>query len=93
MMTEQELNQALSRPSEALKQSLQSIGGDVLIVGAGGKMGPTLAVMARRALPPQRRVIAVSRFSDPEAKKLRHETVFPAECRAAFEKGAELARR
>ena len=30
---------------------------------------------------------------DPEAKKLRHETVFPAECRAAFEKGAELARR
>ncbi len=70
MMTEQELNQALSRPSEALKQSLQSIGGDVLIVGAGGKMGPTLAVMARRALPPQRRVIAVSRFSDPEAKKL-----------------------
>ena len=28
---------------------------------------------------------------DPEAKKLRHETVFPQECRAAFEKGARLA--
>ncbi len=30
---------------------------------------------------------------DPEAKKLRHETVFPEECRAAFEKGVELAQR
>jgi len=30
---------------------------------------------------------------DPEAKQLRHDTVFPEECRAAFEKGAELARR
>jgi NAD(P)H-dependent FMN reductase len=30
---------------------------------------------------------------DPEAKKLRHETVFPEECRAAFEKGMELAQR
>lgn len=28
---------------------------------------------------------------DPEAKKLRHETVFPAECRKAFDKGVELA--
>ena len=28
---------------------------------------------------------------DPEAKQLRHETVFPQECRAAFEKGARLA--
>ena len=30
---------------------------------------------------------------DPEAKKLRHETVFPEECRKAFEKGAALARQ
>ena len=28
---------------------------------------------------------------DPEAKKLRHDTVFPAECRKAFDKGVELA--
>ncbi|MBQ1347094.1 MAG: flavodoxin family protein [Erysipelotrichaceae bacterium] len=27
---------------------------------------------------------------DPEAKKLRHETVFPKECEKAFEKGAAL---
>ena len=30
---------------------------------------------------------------DPEAKKLRHETVFPAECRKAFDKGVEMAGR
>ncbi|MBQ4227404.1 MAG: NAD-dependent epimerase/dehydratase family protein [Clostridia bacterium] len=73
MRTEQELNEALSRPTDTLKESLASIGGDIMIVGAGGKMGPTLAVMARRALPLQRRVIAVSRFSDPEARKLLEE--------------------
>lgn len=32
-------------------------------------------------------------FFDPEAKKSRHETVFPQECKAAFEKGAALACR
>ena len=30
---------------------------------------------------------------DPAEKQLRHDTVFPLECRAAFEKGAELVRR
>jgi nucleoside-diphosphate-sugar epimerase len=37
-----------------------------MILGAGGKMGPTLARMARRALPEGRDVIAVSRFSSPD---------------------------
>ena len=49
--------------------------GDVVILGAGGKMGPTLARMARRAATEAdgtdsaRRVIAVSRFSNHEARK------------------------
>jgi len=47
------------------------LGGDILVLGAGGKMGPTLARMVRRGLDaigqPQRRVIAVSRFSSPSA--------------------------
>ena len=30
---------------------------------------------------------------DPEAKKARHETVFPQECQKAFEMGAALARK
>ncbi|MEP6763585.1 MAG: NAD-dependent epimerase/dehydratase family protein [Gemmatimonadaceae bacterium] len=68
-----ELEERLSRPDDATRSALAAIDGDVLILGAGGKMGPTLARMARRALddiaPPRagasvRRVIAVSRFSN-----------------------------
>ncbi|HXW96641.1 MAG TPA: NAD-dependent epimerase/dehydratase family protein [Gemmatimonadales bacterium] len=43
---------------------LRQLPGDLLILGAGGKMGPTLAMMARRALPPQQEVVAASRFAD-----------------------------
>lgn len=39
-----------------------------MLLGTGGKMGPTLARMARRALPPPRRVIAVSRYSSIAAR-------------------------
>lgn len=49
-------------------ETLRGRPGDVLILGAGGKMGPTLARMAKRAvaeLGNDRRVIAVSRFSTP----------------------------
>lgn len=62
--TEQELDELLSRPSEADRQSLAALEGDLLVLGAGGKMGPTLALRARRAAP-DKRVIAVSRFSSP----------------------------
>ena len=41
--------------------------GDIMVLGAGGKMGPTLARMARRAAP-ERAVDAVARFSDPAAE-------------------------
>ena len=68
-MNEKQLNEMLSRPSEALVRDMDALGGDVLVIGAGGKMGPTLSCMARKAKK-SGRVIAVSRFSDPEAKKL-----------------------
>lgn len=51
-------------------ESLRACGGDVVVLGAGGKMGPSLARMVRRAadaLPEPRRVIAVSRFSSTVA--------------------------
>lgn len=71
--TVEQLEEALSRPSPAVLDTLRCIGGDLVILGAGGKMGPTLARMARRALDalgqPQRRVIAVSRFSSEEASR------------------------
>jgi nucleoside-diphosphate-sugar epimerase len=64
--SEAELEERLSRPTATLSATLSTVPGDMLILGAGGKMGPTLARMAKRANP-ERRVIAVSRWSD-EAK-------------------------
>jgi nucleoside-diphosphate-sugar epimerase len=59
-----QLEDEMSRPSEALVQALQRAPGDILVLGVGGKMGPTLARMAKRA-DPTRRVIGVARFSQP----------------------------
>lgn len=59
-----QLEECLSRPSEALIKDLNAVPGDLLILGVGGKMGPTLARMAKRA-DPGRRVIGVARFSEP----------------------------
>ena len=58
------LEELLARPSEAVSADLARVDGDILILGAGGKMGPTLAWMARRA-EPNKRVVAVARFSEP----------------------------
>lgn len=62
--TTAELDEVLSRPSDALVELFESIDGDVMILGAGGKVGPSLARMARRAVDASgqdRRVIAVAR--------------------------------
>ena len=68
------LEAALSRPTAATIATLAALDGDVLVLGAGGKMGPSLARMARRALDAAgvprhgagaRQVHAAARFSDP----------------------------
>jgi nucleoside-diphosphate-sugar epimerase len=65
---ERALEARLSLPDDATIAALEATTGDLIVLGAGGKMGPTLARMARRAIRnPSRRVIAVSRFSDAEA--------------------------
>ncbi|MFA7637095.1 MAG: hypothetical protein WCX81_04970, partial [Monoglobales bacterium] len=49
---------------------MKKIKGDIMVLGAGGKMGPTLCVLAKNAINEaglDKRVIAVSRFTDPEA--------------------------
>lgn len=64
-----QLELALSEPDDGTVRALASLPGDILILGCGGKMGPTLARMARRASDEakvSRRVIAVSRFSSPQ---------------------------
>ncbi len=61
MRTLDELEQRLSDPSAALTADLARLDGDILILGAGGKLGPSLTRLALRAAP-QKRIIAVSRF-------------------------------
>ena len=50
MWTEERLNKMLTTPSEALSVELGRLEGDILVLGAGGKMGPTLCVLAKNAL-------------------------------------------
>jgi uncharacterized protein YbjT (DUF2867 family) len=63
-MTLDELEDRLSAPTPAVVAALEALDGNFLILGAAGKMGPTLARMAKRAVGTKRRVVAVSRFSD-----------------------------
>ena len=66
--SEAELEEALATPSDALVADLARGSGDLVILGAGGKMGPTLAMLARRGMDAAGRkadaVYAVSRFGD-----------------------------
>jgi hypothetical protein len=61
------LDELLCRPSQALIDDLEKVDGDILILGVAGKMGPTLAGLAKAAQP-HRRVIGVARFSDADVK-------------------------
>src|SRR6266478_3886022 len=61
------LDELLCRPSQALIDDLRKVDGDIMILGIAGKMGPTLAGLAKAAVP-GRRVIGVARFSDPSVK-------------------------
>lgn len=61
---EDHLEEFMTTPSAALQAALRAVPGDITVLGIGGKMGPTLARLARRALP-ERRIIGVARFSEP----------------------------
>jgi nucleoside-diphosphate-sugar epimerase len=61
-----ELEEELSRPTKADVAALQGLAGDILVLGVSGKMGPSLARLARRASDEagaRRRIIGVARFS------------------------------
>jgi hypothetical protein len=67
IVDETQLDELLSRPTDAAVRAMVRLDGDILILGAGGKMGPSLARMAQRASAAanrRRRIIAASRFSD-----------------------------
>jgi hypothetical protein len=59
----EDLDDFLTRPSRALAADLAALDGDIIVLGVGGKMGPTLARLARNAAP-DKRVIGVARFSE-----------------------------
>jgi nucleoside-diphosphate-sugar epimerase len=73
----EELETILSEPSDAVIEMMQRLEGDIMLLGVGGKIGPSLARMAHRASQlagVKRRIIGVSRFSGKheEAKLAAH---------------------
>ncbi len=68
----EQLEELLSRPTPQLIEAMGRLPGDLLILGVAGKIGLTLARMARRASDAagvRRRIVGVSRFSQPEARR------------------------
>lgn len=72
MKSVEELELKLSEPSEGLIRDMAKVKGDIIILGVGGKMGPSLAKLAVRAIKEaglKKRVIGVSRFSEEGLKE------------------------
>ncbi|QEF96615.1 NAD dependent epimerase/dehydratase family protein [Stieleria maiorica] len=69
---ESQLETLLVAPSAELVEFAASLSGPIVVLGAGGKMGPTLAARAQAAIDQagaDAHVVAVSRFSDPAARE------------------------
>ncbi|NOU63803.1 NAD-dependent epimerase/dehydratase family protein [Paenibacillus sp. LMG 31461] len=67
MRTLEDLDKVMSAPSPALIQFMQELEGDIMLLGVGGKMGPSLARLAMnaiRAAGVDKKVYGVSRFSE-----------------------------
>ncbi len=65
---EEELEEALSRPGKALIEQFKSLKGDIMFLGVAGKMGVSMAKMAKRAITAgggTNRIIGVARFNTP----------------------------
>src|SRR5438270_8106004 len=66
------LEALLSEPTPLVVETLSRLDGDLIFLGVGGKMGPTLARMAKRAdeqSGKRRRILGVSRFSNPSERE------------------------
>lgn len=69
---EDELNEILTTPSAGLIGDIVKIDGDIMVLGAGGKMGPDICLLAKKAFDAagiQRKIYAVSRFSNSDVVK------------------------
>ncbi len=71
--SQEDLENLLAAPTPGSCQAMAEMQGDLLLLGAGGKMGPSLARLARRSADAQGRqdlrIVAVSRFSSPEIRE------------------------
>lgn len=65
---EAQVEAQMATPSDALRDDLAKLDGGIMVLGAGGKMGPTLARLAKNACP-EKQVIAVARFSQPGVRE------------------------
>lgn len=75
IQTVEQLEELLSEPTEPVVELMRRLQGDILLLGAAGKIGPSLARMARRATDVagvHRRIIGVSRFSHAEEQARFH---------------------
>lgn len=75
--SEARLNERLATPSAELLQDMERLDGDLMILGAGGKVGPSLCLLARNAILAsggKKRIIAVSRFSNPDSARVLAES-------------------
>lgn len=79
MWTEEKLNSLLTEPSDRLARVMREIKGGVTVLGASGKMGPSLCILANNALKKsgsgskEKKITAVARFTDKESEKLLKE--------------------
>jgi len=90
----EELEDRLSVPPAGLVESFRWLEGDLLILGAGGKMGPSLARMAarsREASGVSRKITAVSSFSVPGLRERLEAAGVETICRDLLEPGAFAA--
>lgn len=68
----EQLEEMLSRPTEGVIETMRRVEGDIVVLGVGGKIGPSLARMARRASDEAgvaRRIFGVARFSSGELQQ------------------------
>jgi nucleoside-diphosphate-sugar epimerase len=69
---EKELEEFLSRPSQEVIEIIRKLDGDLLFLGIAGKIGPSLALAAKRACEVagvNKRILGVSRFSNISEKE------------------------
>lgn len=68
-----DIDSDLTTPSEELIEDIASLDGDIAVLGVGGKVGPSVAIMAKRAIDKaglNKEVFGVARFSDPASQAL-----------------------